>query len=393
MAPFGMTPNNSRSRLCLSKVEFQRIGGIAGAEVNGLGMNYNLLKVSRRAILCAGLGGVAGALLAACGGDSDPLIVTPAQDALIPDVVPTYIRLANSNTMADAPLLIALERALFSAETLEPELQLGIEDQNLIDLLTSGAVEIALGPIGPAFFNALQAGQDLKIIGPLSRAEAPLAMALMVSRERFERGEVTDVAGLAGQTIGMAHGGFSEYLLGKALESGGLTLDDVEIEFTSDRRLRTRLERGLIGGALIGEPEAAEALAAGQAVTLGEDYLPGYTASFAVTTGAYLTSNADTVSRFFRVLYTACEHMLGDAFFDDRNLTTYRLYHGTDAALLAQMRPYTCSIEGGVEATEIEALQQFYLDNDMLNLTAALDIGPLIDDALAREAAAATFEG
>jgi NitT/TauT family transport system substrate-binding protein len=350
-------------------------------------------QLTRRALLSAGAGLLATAGLAACDGD-DPkgIIVTPENDALIPAVVPISLKLANSNSMADAPFLVALERGLFSAETLEPELELRTDDAELIELLTTGGADIVLGALGPAFFNALQSGHDLKLVGPLATDVQPLSIPLMASRERVDAGALTATADLAGATLGIAQAGFHEYLLWKALAAGGLTLDDVEIEITSGRRLRTRLERGLIDAALIAEPEATAAVVAGQAVVLDETYLPGYTAAYALTTAAFLETQADTVSRFFRVLYTGCVEMLRDGFNAPRNQNIFQLYTGADTAILAQMRPYGCGDDGAVNASAVEELQRFYLDRGMLNLTTAIDANSFIDDRLAREAAAATFE-
>ncbi len=347
---------------------------------------------SRRSILLAGLGTVVATTLGACGdGEDAPLVVTPARDTLLPDVVPTQLSIANTNVMSDAPLMVALERGLFSAETIEPDLQLRIEDVELIELLTTGATEIAIAPLGPAFFNALQAGHELRIAGPLATDIEPLSMPLMVSRERFEAGEIGAVADLAGTTIGMARQGFPEYLLARVLEAGGLALDDVEIEFTSDRRLRTRLERGLIGAALLAEPEATAAAEAGQAVALSEDYLPGYTASYALTTASFLESDSDTVNRFFRVLYNACAEMVADGYNSARNQNIFQLYTGADRSTLAAMRPYGCPTDGTVDADEIAAIQRFYLDRGMLNLTTAVDPAGIIDDRLAHAAAESIF--
>ncbi|MEZ4570816.1 MAG: ABC transporter substrate-binding protein [Thermomicrobiales bacterium] len=354
------------------------------------GRSNSTLIISRRTLLTASIGTVAGVALAACGGENEPTIVTPPGDAFIPEVIPTTIQIANGNIMADAPLLVALERGNFSAETLEPVLQ-RTDEQELIDLLIQGGTEITLTSAGPAFFNALQGGHDLKIIGPVTMDVPPLSTPLIVARERFDSGEITSVADLRGGTVGIARAGFTEYLLGKTLEPEGLTLDDVRIDLNSDRRLRTRLERGLIDAAMIAEPDATEALFGGQAVVLSDQYLPGYTATFAMTTGGYLTENAGTVSAFFNVIYRSCAEMLENGFNSPRNQTIFQLYNGRESSVLAQMRPYGCTETGAVDVDEVMGIQRFYLDRGMLNLTNEIAPDDFIDDALAREAAESVF--
>ena len=348
-------------------------------------------RMTRRRILTAGIGVLSSAGLAACGGEDRRIVVTPERDGPAPVVIPTFVELANSNTMADAPLFVALERSSFSAETLEPRIQLRADETELIDLLTGGGTELTLTALGPAFFNALHAGHDLKIAGPITTDIPPLSIPLMVSRGRFDAGDITTISDLRGGTIGLARPGFSEYLLGKALETGGLDLADVSIEVSADRRLRTRLERGLVDAAMIGEPEATEAMLDLQAHPLADAYLPAFTASFAVTTSDFLAENLETVSGFFRSMYSACAEMLEGGFNSPRNQTIFQLYHGSATEVLAQMNPYSCTMDGAVNIEEVQSFQQFYLDNRMLNFTTEIDISTIVDDRLAREAAAATF--
>ena len=119
------------------------------------------------------------------------------------------------------PLIVARERGMFRAAGLDVRL-IEPADPNLPPkLVAAGKAEIAIS-YQPQLH--MQAAQGLPLVRVATLVATPLN-----SLVALDDGPIRSIADLKGRKVGYSIGGFEDALLGRMLESHGLTLDDVEL--------------------------------------------------------------------------------------------------------------------------------------------------------------------
>ncbi|MBA2451569.1 MAG: ABC transporter substrate-binding protein, partial [Chloroflexia bacterium] len=105
-----------------------------------------------------------GALVAACGNDdsADPATTAEAAGGEL-----TSITVGNVPVLIYAPVMIALDKGYFAEQGLDVQLEPLAGGADMVTLTANGDFDIGIGGAGPAFFNAIDRGIDLKIIAPL----------------------------------------------------------------------------------------------------------------------------------------------------------------------------------------------------------------------------------
>ena len=98
---------------------------------------------------------------------------------------------------------------------------------NSIALLSQNQFDIIEGGISAGYFNALEKGLPITMV--MSRVSTPIGHNIMLRPDLA--GQITDAKGLKGKTIATnGTGSVSTYEIGKVLETGGLTIRDVELK-------------------------------------------------------------------------------------------------------------------------------------------------------------------
>ncbi len=164
------------------------------------------------------------------------------------------------------PFFVAQERGYFADEGLEVELQTFRTGDDMIAPLGLGQLDVGGGETGPALFNAIDQDLDVQVVGALAaQPEGRGAVPLLVRRDLLESGEVQDVSDLAGRKIALnVERGMAEYLLAKALESAGLTVDDVEMVTIPFPEVPQALANAAVDAAILPHPLASVALRPGE---------------------------------------------------------------------------------------------------------------------------------
>lgn len=232
--------------------------------------------VGRRAVLRGVVWLGAGALLGVAGCRTAPA-APPAAPAPPSGPSPTAggtgaspprvlqkVRVAGAGSIAEAGIFIAQAKGYFEQEGIEIEHQRFDSIVRAIPALGTNQVDVGAGAIGASFFNAIERGVDVRIVGPQSQALAEGdrgSLWYVVRKDLWEAGRVRDWADLKGLTLAIpSKGGSNEYQLDGALRAGGLTSADahvVEIPFSDQV---TALENRSIDVAQLTEPFATVAV-------------------------------------------------------------------------------------------------------------------------------------
>lgn len=324
-----------------------------------------------------------GALLAACGGDdaADP---TATSDTATGEL--TSITVGNIPVLIFAPVMIALDKGYFAEQGLDVQLEPLAGGADMVALTANGDFDIGIGGTGPAFFNAIDRGIDLKIIAPLHFERPPQATPLVVSRERFESGELTEVSDLEGLNVAVNARGATEYWLDQALRTDGLTIEDIELQTLGFSDIPAALESGALDGAMLGEPLATRAVQQGLVTILADDFISDFQPTFVWVNPQFAEQNRELVVGFLVAYLRASRDMIGDDWDSDENLAILEEYTTVAPDLTREASRSYWEPNGEINAQDLDALQTFFAERGLLEYDEMIDPEDIIDRSYVEEA-------
>lgn len=325
-----------------------------------------------------------GALLAACGNDDDDVDPTATPEASTQELTP--ITVGNIQVLIYAPVMIALEKGYYAEQGLDVTLEPLAGGSDMVTLTANGDFDIGIGGTGPAFFNAIDRGIDLKIIAPLHFERPPQASPLVVSRERFESGELTEVADLKGLNVAVNARGATEYWLDQVLRKAGLTIEDVNLQTLPFPDVPAALESGALDAAILGEPLATRAVQEGLVTILDDDFISDFQPTFVWVNPEFAEENRESVVAFLAAYLMAVRDMMGDDWDSDENLAIIEEYTSVDTDLIREAARSYWEPNGQIRTQDLEALQEFFAARGLLEYDEMIDPAELVDTSFIEEA-------
>ncbi|MBX5493045.1 MAG: ABC transporter substrate-binding protein [Chloroflexi bacterium] len=166
--------------------------------------------------------------------------------------------------------------------------------------LSIGELEVGSGPVSAALFNGINRGLEVRIAAPQSRYE-PGYSQLWLSVRQDLADTVRDYPDLRGRTIAvLTLASTSELLVERALQRGGLSLNDVSlVQLGPGDQLTAFANRAIDAGLLI-EPQATIAADRGLATRWREaaEWSPGVQVSNILYGPNFTQRNVDAGQRF-----------------------------------------------------------------------------------------------
>lgn len=239
------------------------------------------------------------------------------------------VSVSASDHLGGAPVYVAQERGLWSAEGVDVTLTTQPTGRDALNAVLGGQAQ--LGVVGdlPAVTAAL-GGRELRIVADLSRFDD---WRLLTRTDR----QITGFAALKGRKVGVPQGTNVEYALSRMLDSAHLTAADVTVVNLAPNQVTPALARGDIDAGVT-FPSFYDSAR----TTLGERYaeLPftGYTARTLLVAGSKATEK--TTSAVLRALLNAQREIAADP-------------TGARKAVLAQSK-------GALQAGYVDAFQPRY---------------------------------
>lgn len=185
------------------------------------------------------------------------------------------IRVGYMPVLGFGPYMVAKEKGYFEKRGLDVELQSFSSGTQMIAPLATGDLDVGGGSVGPAYFNGLVRGLDVRIVAAAaSQPKGFGATPILVRNELAESGEVDGPADLAGRRVGInVPQAVAEYLLAAYLAKADLTVEDVELVTLPFPEMPQALANAAVDAALLPHPLAARALRSGEAMVLvgGDD--------------------------------------------------------------------------------------------------------------------------
>ncbi|WP_371614215.1 ABC transporter substrate-binding protein [Streptomyces sp. NBC_00454] len=239
------------------------------------------------------------------------------------------VSLAASDYLGGAPVYVAQEHGLWSAEGIEATVTTQPTGRDSLNAVLGGQAQ--LGVVGdlPAVTAAL-GGRELRIVADLSRFDD---WRLLTRTDR----QITDFAALKGRKVGVPQGTNVEYALSRMLASAQLTAADVTVVNLAPNQVTSALARGDVDAGV-----TFPSFYGAARTTLGDRYaelrFTGYTARTLLVAGPKATEA--TTTAVLRALLKAQREIAADP-------TAAR------KAVLAQSK-------GALQADHVDAFQPRY---------------------------------
>ena len=151
--------------------------------------------------------------------------------ALAGEAAATEVKIGDLGIVADAPFYLAVEKGYFKERGIEVKLEKFTSAAQAMAPLSTGELHVVGGGVGAGLFNAFARNWPVRIVAARSRDVPGFSSDTLVVRSDL-KGEVRSLAHLKGKKIAVnAPAAALAYMLGKMLETEGLTIKDVEIVY------------------------------------------------------------------------------------------------------------------------------------------------------------------
>ena len=281
-----------------------------------------------------------------------------------------------------ATMYVAAERGLFEKYGLEVEINRVSSGTEAIAFLTEGQIDVGGIAIVTSLWNGWAQGLDIRVIAPggLEPFENS-PTKFMVRSDLAGSGEVDSVEELAGRTVALAGGPGSgaEYLASKALELGGLTIRDVNIVQISNPDIPAAFENGSIEAALLGAPFADQVEAAGTAVPLATDLVPGLMTVAFVGSGQFVQDRPEVARRFALALMEAARLMQGDGYLAPENLDAYLSFTNSTEEAIRAGTPIGFDPDQAIPVSGLADVERVHRENGRTQYETPIDLDNVVD--------------
>jgi NitT/TauT family transport system substrate-binding protein len=279
-----------------------------------------------------------------------------------------------------APVFVAKEKGYFAEQGLDVTLEPLPGGSDMVVLTASGDFDAGIGGAGPAFWNAMEQGLPLTVIAPGHAEGDPVATPLMISKEACESGAITSVADLEGKKVSVNARGATEYWLAQALSTGGLTMDDIDLQTLAFPDAVAALASGAVDAAMIGEPLATKAEQDGIAVRLASSFpVQDIQPTLIYANDDWIANNPEAAQGLVTAYLKACRDLTGAGFKDPANLAIIEQYTQVPAALVADAVQPIYAVDGEIDVEGLNKLQSFFRELDELEYDTDLDPNSFID--------------
>jgi NitT/TauT family transport system substrate-binding protein len=312
----------------------------------------------------------------------------------------TTLRVGLVPVLIYAPVFIADARGYFADEGLQIEITNVAGGSEPLAPLARNELDVVFGGTGAGLFNYAARNLDteedamFRIVAGAHSEDAPVTSPLVVSRERFESGELTSIADLAGGRVAInAPGAATEYWMYKALEQGGLSFEDVELVSVAFPDVAAALNseaEDRIDAAILGEPLASLAENQGLVARLSTDFIEDFQPTFVYMSNDFLANDREVAVAFLRALLRAYRDLQDPATWAEEDVLVAlgSATQGYSVDLLDLYAFPQYDPNGRIQAEDMEVLQEYFLGGDLLTYDEALDLSLLIDDSVLAEAVA-----
>lgn len=299
---------------------------------------------------------------------------------------PVTLKVGYVPVLAGAPIFIAQDKGYFAAEGLTLDLQSFRSGALIIPPLALGQLDVGFGEIGPAIYNGVAQGLDVRAVATASSQPAGFgSVPLLVRTDLFDSGAVTTVAALRGRTVAVnLERSMAEYLLAEALAQADMTVDDVTLVSLPFPDMPAAFANGAIDAAILPHPLAAQAIGAGHArVLMAGDLVTENPQLAIISFGPRLLDpgEADVAARFLAAYLRGVRDLAGDGWQQDENVAIISQYTNVPAPAVRGGVPPYFDPNGAINSESVVRSQAYFLERGYLEYQTALPVDSVVNTA------------
>lgn len=321
---------------------------------------------------------------------------TEEEAAELPDL--GVIKVGFLPMVGQAPLFVAKELGYFDEQGLEVEMEQFVSGSKEIAPLSLGQLDVGNGETGPALFNAVNQGLDVKVVASgLAQPEGHGATPFVVCKDLLDSGEVSDASDLEGRNVALnIEGGMAEYLTAKVLEKAGLTIDDVTIVVLPFPEQIQALANGAIDGSILPQPLASKALRPGEndeppiaGILYDGDEITDYPQNGALYYGQRLLdpANHEICVRFMVAYLLGARELQGDAWRENQEIIDAIVkYTNVPEAAVSKGVAFYFNPNGEMNLASTEDIQNYQVSRGYPEYSEPLPLDQIIYDQCRQDA-------
>jgi NitT/TauT family transport system substrate-binding protein len=166
------------------------------------------------------------------------------------------VKIGDLGILADAPFYIAIEKGYFAAEGVDVELQRFQSAAQATAPLSQNQVQVVGGGVSAGLYNAFARGWPVRIAMARTRDMPGFSSDTLIMSNTL-KDKIKSAKDLKGRVIAInAPASVLHYMLGKLMESEGLTIDDVQTVSMAWPSMGPGMESKAIDGGTVVEPFA-----------------------------------------------------------------------------------------------------------------------------------------
>lgn len=293
------------------------------------------------------------------------------------------IRVGYLSTNSFAPLMVTASR-FAEEEGFRVEMTEFPSGGEILTGLVTGELDVGATGIGSGGYNAYHEGLPFRMVAPQHNGfvEDYFMLAADVAASTEEAAAVADdLTPYAGQTFTVnAPGVVTEFLLDNALRRGGLTFNDVEVEYMPFPDMVPALASGSVSGGIVSEPFPTSAEQDGAAFrpweTPDEEPIPF---TVVIYNTDWAESSPDLAEAYMRAHLSSALMLDEQGWDDDDVLEIISEWTGLEPDSFRGTRPHHLPVDLSVDFDVVSATQQFYLDQGTLAYDQLIDDRELWD--------------
>ncbi len=278
-----------------------------------------------------------------------------------------------------APVFVAYEKGYFADAGLDVQLEVLPGGSDMVLLTSTGDMDMAISGIGPAYWNATIQDLGVEIVAPGHMEGSPVASPLMISMQACEEGTISGVADLAGKRVAVNAPGATELWLDIALETAGLSIEDVDLQYMRFPDAVVALNSGALDASIVGEPLATQAERDGLAVRLLPDFpVQDIQPTMIFGNQQWMADNPEATAGIVAGYLRASRDLTGN-FNDPLHLAIIEQYTGVPVNLIAESVKPVYSTDGAVNVDSLSQLQTFFGGRGLLDYDDDIDPASMVN--------------
>lgn len=268
-----------------------------------------------------------------------------------------------------APYYIAIEEGYFAEQGIEVEPVNMTITEEVMPALSSGQVDVASGLVSAGMLNAIARGADVQITADKGFVDPDgcVNFSVIGQSDLVAAGELETADQLEGRTVSVVPASWLEYYFSRVLETGGLTMDDVDAVNVGSPSMVDGLASGQLDAVVNSEPWLKIFTNNGHAQVLAtpQELTPGESAAVQVYGPNLLDENRDLGVRFMAAYLKAVDQYSEGP--TERNLDIVEGFTELDRGLLENICWPGINPTGEVVVEGVVDFQEFALDRGYID--------------------------